>query len=451
VGDFDLAVESDPDPGVMESIFLVKVDLPNCQQCSGALDQFWDSAGAAFPGQLWRTDCTQHPTVSACILAAGQHRASGAPVSPVFVAWDGVQWRRYNGERSLEPLVTWIKEWLATTPERGAPSPSGATVAPLAAAPCTTADTTAALVRASGDGRLREVRRLAFCGVSVSLAPSRGLTPLQAAAYSGRVEVVRFLLNGGATSDDAWTPLRLATAEGHFDGVLRLLIEAGAASASKVDEPKTCGGGASNSGAKSPEVRPRIIHLTQAGRSDVPDKVWAMYRRFAPDHEVRFYDSHDCLSYLTAHWPQLVDTYTALRQPTDRVALFQYAVLYREGGLYFDVRVVLVRPVDEVFPAAEQLYMVRSKNEEAIHQGIIASPPRHPLFQKLLKRMLATGVFRGEPSDYASQAYVAAQPPEVMLYTEHCFDVGQGGCTSLNQNTDCCTVRDDEGRVAFVT
>ena len=58
---------------------------------------------------------------------------------------------------------------------------------------------------------------------------ARGAPELRVAAYSARLSVVRSLLRDGADVDaEDWTPLLVASNEGHVAGVRELLDAAGA-------------------------------------------------------------------------------------------------------------------------------------------------------------------------------------------------------------------------------
>jgi ankyrin repeat protein len=92
---------------------------------------------------------------------------------------------------------------------------------------------TAAILRASWQGRADRVRRLLAMGVSARSADEYGLTPLHEAARWGRPEVVKLLLDAGADPSarrrDGSTPLWYAE-QGGDKAVVALLVSAGAVS-----------------------------------------------------------------------------------------------------------------------------------------------------------------------------------------------------------------------------
>ena len=89
-----------------------------------------------------------------------------------------------------------------------------------------------ALHQASFNGHLEVVRLLLEAGASCNQTANQGKTPLICAAENGHMEVVRLLLEAGsscdqAMTDDGTTALLLAVENGHL-AVVRWLLEAGA-------------------------------------------------------------------------------------------------------------------------------------------------------------------------------------------------------------------------------
>ena len=93
---------------------------------------------------------------------------------------------------------------------------------------------TTPLTKAAGEGDIQTVRTLLESGVDVneiSYTIGNKLTALHWAAYKGRTDIVRILLDAGAEMNvkDAvgYTPLHYAAYHG-YTGVVRILLDAGA-------------------------------------------------------------------------------------------------------------------------------------------------------------------------------------------------------------------------------
>ena len=118
------------------------------------------------------------------------------------MAWDGEAWHTFDApKQDLNSLRDWVMASLTPRPppvmnDGGRPKEQ---------------ENVSLLWRASSVGSLTNVKRLVEQErVHVDKARADGRTPLYAASYNGHPEVVRYLLQMGASVElamrDAWTP-----------------------------------------------------------------------------------------------------------------------------------------------------------------------------------------------------------------------------------------------------
>ena len=203
-------------------------------------------------------------------------------------------------------------------------------------------------------------------------------------------------------------------------------------------------------------IIPNVVHMTYISRNHVPPKVWAQYERFAPEFEVRFYDNAACVEYLRAHYhPRVLQRYLRLKSGPHRADLFRYALLYKEGGIYLDVKTRLVRPLREcVDPSQNTTVLAPEKN--AIYQGIIMTRPGEQIFLNLIYAILETPDL-SLAFDYLlitrqMRDAVFQERSNWRLFVEKCSSQPTEVCEGrLDRYNLCCSVVDDSEEVMFAT
>ncbi len=112
---------------------------------------------------------------------------------------------------------------------------------------------------------------------------------------------------------------------------------------------------------------PRIIHQVYSSKQLPPivqanvDKI----RTMNPSWEYRFYDDDDMVDYVDAHYGEAVlDSYLCINKKygASRADLFRYLLMYREGGVYLDIKSSLDRPLDAVLRPDDMYLLSRWRN-----------------------------------------------------------------------------------------
>ena len=132
---------------------------------------------------------------------------------------------------------------------------------------------------------------------------------------------------------------------------------------------------------------PRVIIQTYYDKDNIPKKVYDNIKEYAPGYEHIIWDDSECENFFKKYFnPNILKTFRKLKG-AHKADLFRYCYLYKYGGIYLDIKTELIRPVSEVFPE-NYTYSVLSIINNSIYQGIIATPPRNPLFLKLIYFMV---------------------------------------------------------------
>lgn len=132
---------------------------------------------------------------------------------------------------------------------------------------------------------------------------------------------------------------------------------------------------------------PKIVIQTYYRKEKIPDKVYLNIQKYAPGYEHIIFDDNECEDFLKKYFnPSILATFRKLKG-AHKADLFRYCYLYKHGGVYIDIKTELIRPMDEVFNQ-NYTYSVLSIVKNTIYQGIIATPPKNPIFLKLIYFMV---------------------------------------------------------------
>lgn len=140
-------------------------------------------------------------------------------------------------------------------------------------------------------------------------------------------------------------------------------------------------------------VNPYVVMQTTDDLSLIPAKVEENWRTYAPEYERIVLSDAQCINYLTEHYGEnYANKFQRMRYGAWKADLFRYAWLYREGGVYCDIKTVLLKPLTEVFSDPSTCYMVFTERTipRRIYNGVIATPPNNPVMKALLDECMKT-------------------------------------------------------------
>lgn len=90
--------------------------------------------------------------------------------------------------------------------------------------------------------------------------------------------------------------------------------------------------------------------------------------------------------------PRFAQAFRDLKCGAHKADLFRCCVLYIYGGVYLDIKTVLVRTIEGLFPAGRVTTVIGCiPFTWSIYNGIIAAPPRQPIFLTLVAGILRSG------------------------------------------------------------
>ncbi|MES2501582.1 MAG: glycosyltransferase [Pseudomonadota bacterium] len=122
---------------------------------------------------------------------------------------------------------------------------------------------------------------------------------------------------------------------------------------------------------------PRIIHQTYFTKKLSP-AIEANIQKLKlqnPGWEYRFYDDQDIEKYIGENFPELLEIYNKIKPKygAARADFFRYLVIYKEGGVYLDIKSTLSQPLDTILESDDKFilaYWVFSHNPYSRHANI---------------------------------------------------------------------------------
>ena len=140
---------------------------------------------------------------------------------------------------------------------------------------------------------------------------------------------------------------------------------------------------------------PRVVCQTHRSWKNVPPHVHEQFYRLAPGFTRRFFDDADSDEYIRSHYPERVQSAYAKLRGAHKADLFRYCYLYREGGVYMDIKTVLSAPLEDIVSTVERhnCELATCLSEPVIllplraqvYQGFIVARPGCELFLECIE------------------------------------------------------------------
>lgn len=144
---------------------------------------------------------------------------------------------------------------------------------------------------------------------------------------------------------------------------------------------------------------PRIIHQTWK-TSDIPEE-WEAYQQTWKTHHSRWayrlWTDEDYLPFVREHFPEFLQTFVDYSYQIQRVDAIRYLILFKYGGVYADMDMECLRPVDELL-ANRAFVIAREPSVHAEWRGVetllcnafMASIPKHPFLAAIIDELKNT-------------------------------------------------------------
>ncbi|MEM8962529.1 MAG: glycosyltransferase [Acidobacteriota bacterium] len=133
----------------------------------------------------------------------------------------------------------------------------------------------------------------------------------------------------------------------------------------------------------------RILHQSWK-TTEIPQRFrpWvASVRREHPAFEYRLWTDDDNERLIAERYPWFLDTYRGYRHPVERADAARYFVVYTFGGVYLDLDMECLRPLDPLLEDEAVVLALEAGpriEQQVISNALLGAPRRHPFFGQVI-------------------------------------------------------------------
>lgn len=137
---------------------------------------------------------------------------------------------------------------------------------------------------------------------------------------------------------------------------------------------------------------PKIIHQTWKDTT-IPDKwkkseiEWKRHHPLSSGWQYILWTDDDNRNLIKNDFPWFLDIYDNYPYPIQRVDTARYFILYKYGGIYSDLDIYPIKPVDEYFTSDNESYFVVSSNYKCFTNSFMASKPKAEIWNHIFKKL----------------------------------------------------------------
>ncbi len=160
------------------------------------------------------------------------------------------------------------------------------------------------------------------------------------------------------------------------------------------------------------EKIPKVIYLSYKTKN-IPDYIIPNIKKIYPDYEIKLYDDNDCKQFLLDNYGQLyVDIFNFLKDGPIKADFWRVCVLYKYGGIYFDLDLEHIRNLNEIIDNDTDFVTIQThcrftcfrKNE--LNPAIIIAKQNNKILKQCIDRYIEK-YYNKDPYEYWDYSIVS--------------------------------------------
>ncbi|RKO86844.1 nucleotide-diphospho-sugar transferase, partial [Blyttiomyces helicus] len=107
-------------------------------------------------------------------------------------------------------------------------------------------------------------------------------------------------------------------------------------------------------------------------------------KQLHPGYEFKFWDDRAAEEFIIAEHRDFYETWKSYRYPIQRADSLRYLILYSYGGIYMDMDLVCLRPLE---PFRRFDFIAPAAHPIGVSNGFIMISPRHPFMKQVVDNL----------------------------------------------------------------
>lgn len=144
-------------------------------------------------------------------------------------------------------------------------------------------------------------------------------------------------------------------------------------------------------GKKIPKVIHKIIitddFLTPIFTEEINNAINS-FKEMNNDYIIKIYNRNDCLRYIEKYYSIIEKTiFENLIPHAYKCDFMRYLILYNEGGIYSDMKMICLKPFKDIFPHDTQWFSAKDLEPNKMANGFIMSIKGHPILNLAIEKV----------------------------------------------------------------
>jgi len=111
-----------------------------------------------------------------------------------------------------------------------------------------------------------------------------------------------------------------------------------------------------------------------------------------PEYHYKFFNDSECRDFIEENFTNdVLVTYDTLIPSAFKADLFRYCLIYKNGGIYVDLKMIDIVPLREIIKSDDECILVNNtfeKNHISIYNAFICSVPNNPIFLECINKIV---------------------------------------------------------------